>query len=542
MTVAVAVLWRTQSHFQLVAWWSANLLISGLRLADWRKFQNHNELEFDEAKAWLRTVTIYIGIGGFIWGFGAWSFLSADDIGILVYFLLTLIAVANGGTISYAAHYPATIAFTLPITLLTAHKLYLLDGDYTNLLALTTLAFLAFTVAIGRNYASTVGAAITLDVQNTELLSEAQLQRNLAQRANEDKSRFFAAVSHDLRQPLYAMGLLLESLGERLAGATQKELHRDIEHTHQAMADMFSSLLEVSQLDSATVHINRQAIDLDQLLSSLAAEFRPSAQRKNLNLEVIDVDLWVDSDPILLARVVRNLLSNAIKFSSDGKVVIDAREEHGAVVIKVSDNGCGIAQSEQDKVFSEYVQLNNPERDRNNGVGLGLAVVKRLCELLDIPIELDSALNIGTTFTLRLATALPGTAQAQLEHPHSSVVGLHVVLIDDDREIRDALSLLLGDQGCVVSVAATARGAIDAMRLINRPADIVLSDFRLGEDMNGIEAVREVRAATDHELPAVIITGDTDPSTRQEIRQAGLRVFYKPLSNDRLLNAIAEAV
>ena len=163
-----------------------------------------------------------------------------------------------------------------------------------------------------------MGAAITLGVENTELLAEIERKKRSAETANQDKSRFFAAVSHDLRQPLYAMGLLLESLGERLATSEQKTLHGNIERTHHAMADMFGSLLEISQLDAAAVQISRQAVFLDRIVGTLIEEFAPSAAQTKLKLEFTPTGAWVESDPVLLSRILRNLLSNAIKFTDAG--------------------------------------------------------------------------------------------------------------------------------------------------------------------------------------------------------------------------------
>lgn len=543
MGICVFVLWSSQAPAHLLTWLFLNVALSIVRLMDWSRHRSIDSLSLVEAQRWLSIITIAAFAGGSIWGAGAWFFLNAESITVLAFFLITLIGVINGSTVSYAAHFPMVVAFAAPVTLLAALKLSQLNIDYAGLLALTTIAFLVFTIVVGRNYSAAIENAITLDLKNSELLIEAKHQGELAAQANLEKSRFFAAVSHDLRQPLYATSLLLESLGERLTSIEQKKLHTDIERTHSAVSDMFSSLLEVSQLDSLAVEPNITSFPLSHVFESLSAEFEPSANKKGISLSVDATDAVTCTDRALLLRILRNLLTNAIKFTPGGYVEVAVIENRERITVRIIDTGIGIANHELKSIFSEYYQLDNPERDRSKGSGLGLAVVHRLGQLLSLPISVESTVGKGSCFTIELPKGDASAAHSETPKEYlSHFQGLHTIIIDDDKEVLHATGLLLGDHGCVVTAETTVSDALRTIESVVRPADIILCDYRLRDEQTGIQAIAEIRDAIDPFLPALLITGDTDPLIRQTAERDNIRLLYKPLSPNDLFNAIADLV
>lgn len=543
MGYMVAALWGTQPAPQLLAWWGSNALFAILRLASWRRAPPERAMDWHAARRWMRESTLANGLNGLIWGAGAWAFLDYGDTGLFIVFLLVLTSLTCGAALSLAAWFPSVVAFCVPTTLLAAARVYTLDFDQADLITASCFVYLAFVLGVARNYEKIVMAAITADLRNAHLLEQAAQQRDMLERVTAERASFFAAVSHDLRQPLYAMGLLLDGLRRRLSSDEQRQLHADIHRSHVALDELVSALLDISQVDAAGANVRITDFALDDLLDTLVAEFAPAAAARGIGLRFTPSTLWVRSDRLLLLRILRNLIGNAVKFTAAGQVALGATAAGDTVALTVQDTGCGIAPQDQERVFGEYVQLDTGARAGARGLGLGLAVVRRLCDLLGIELALDSAPGRGSRFTLRLARGEAAIAD-DADAPAAPFVhsGLHVVVIDDEADVRRAMGLLLSDYQCTVTCGDCAATVLTALSDTVRPVDVVISDYRLRDGSDGIAAVAAVRAALDPDLPALLITGDTDPGVGHAAAAAGLPLLYKPVAPRALLEAVAALV
>jgi CheY-like chemotaxis protein len=285
---------------------------------------------------------------------------------------------------------------------------------------------------------------------------------------------------------------------------------------------------------------------MELVLDKLRTSFGDTARLKGLRLRIRHTAVWVHSDPVLLHRILLNLLSNAVQHTARGSVLVACRPGAlpGTVHIQVRDSGVGIAPEHHKKVFEEFYQVENPERDRSKGLGLGLSIVDRSCTLLQHAIALRSALGCGSTFTLQLVRAQPeapqGNTLLQETHAVRDMHGMRVLLIEDDALGRAALKGLLQSWGCVVLEAATAEQALQHWSL-HTPADFIVSDYRLLGERNGVDAVQDLRARAGRAIAACVISGDTDASVKAQVAAAGLLLLQKPVKPAKLRGVLRHA-
>ena len=363
-----------------------------------------------------------------------------------------------------------------------------------------------------------------------------------AETANRAKTRFLASASHDLRQPIHALSLFSGSLLLRPMDARTAAIAEQIDKAVKSLASQLDALLDISRLDAGVIERSISSIDLPTLLSQLMDEFQPQAERKGLRLTLQGLEgSLVRTDPMLLQRILRNLVSNAIKYTEQGGVHLSVEPLGEKLRISVADTGPGIPESEQERVFEEFYQLNNPERDRSKGLGLGLAIVRRLTELLDIDLKLSSSLGSGSRFSVDIPvtrnTGVPSVEAAVQPGPLWRHV--QVLVIDDEEAIRLGMQTLLEEMGFTVETAASTALALEKAQGFT--PSIVLADFRLRGDDNGIRAIRSLRAIWP-ELPALLISGDTAPDRLREARDAGVELLHKPVNAVTLRESILKAV
>lgn len=362
-----------------------------------------------------------------------------------------------------------------------------------------------------------------------------------AEQANQAKSRFLAAASHDLRQPMHALGMFIATLARQPHAPESRHLIDQIDQAVSAMGDLLDSLLDISRLDAGIIEANPTGFALQSVFDRLASNFLDLAEAKGLELVIRHTSQWVTSDRILLERILGNLISNAIRYTKHGRILVATRRSHGHVRIEVRDSGMGIPLDAQQSVFQEFVQLHNPARDRSKGLGLGLAIVKRLTSLLGHQLTLKSRPGHGSTFALQVPHTQPVQQQHGMPMPlldEQSFAGLSVLIIDDDALVRESLASLLGSWGCLVSQDAGDQPPFSLLEdAVTRP-DIILCDLRLAGPMNGREMIGALRAYQGQAIPAAIITGDTDPETMHNAGETGLAVLMKPLRPAQLRTLI----
>ncbi len=376
-------------------------------------------------------------------------------------------------------------------------------------------------------------AALALQLRRT------QEARDAAEHADRAKSRFLAAASHDLRQPLHALGLFAAKLPDHVRDDAGTRLAERIGHSVDSLEGLLSSLLDVSKLDAGAIEPRPQPVALDALLARLADEFAPLALERGLKIAVVPTRRVVRSDPILLERILRNLVDNALKHTRSGGVVVGARPRGAQVSIEVHDSGPGIPASERERVFEEFYQLGNVERDRSRGLGLGLAIVRRLADLLGHRVEVDSQVGRGSTFRVVVdrddaAQAAPPAAP---DAPVASLAGRRVLVIDDEEEVRAGTETVLRSWGCEYVGAADADDALLAAS--GRAPDAIVADWRLAGGATGDEAIARVRGAFGKPIPAVIVSGASAPGDLARIKAAGMPLLHKPVAPAKLRSTLA---
>lgn len=361
------------------------------------------------------------------------------------------------------------------------------------------------------------------------------------------QNRFIAAASHDLRQPLHALGLYLSALHSHVWTKPGRAILENINRSTEALNQLLSSLLDISKLDAGVVDIDQQSFELDDLFEQLHQTFMPEAEERGLALEVQLSGLWVHTDRVLLDRIVRNLISNALNYTPTGSVTLQAEVEADMALLSVVDTGLGIPIEEQQAVFNEYYQLHNPERDRTKGLGLGLSIVRRLTRLLGIRLSVDSSEGNGTRFEMRLPLGEPQSLSTlkPAEPAHStanSMRGLTILVIDDERDVRDGMQTLLAQLDCQVIVADSAISARRQLIDYEIIPDLILADYRLRDEQTGDDAIEEVREELNEDVPAMIITGDTSPARLKEATASGFKLLHKPVAAEELFASIRQLV
>jgi signal transduction histidine kinase/CheY-like chemotaxis protein len=348
--------------------------------------------------------------------------------------------------------------------------------------------------------------------------------------ANLAKSRFLAAASHDLRQPLHALNLFVTQLRRETDQAEQARLVERIDASVAAMNELFSSLLDISKLDAGVVTPSVSDFPVDVLLKRIEMTFAAAAREKGLRLRVISNRAFIRSDFILLERILLNLVSNAIRYTVVGGVMVGCRRRGDALRIEVWDSGIGIPEDQRSSIFREFYQLPAAERDRSGGLGLGLAIVDRLCRLLGHPIELISQLGRGSRFVVVVATAPRRRLTEQpLETVTDQTMGKLVLVIDDDALVLDSMRGALKSWGCNVVTASSGAAALACLAELERTPDLIISDYRLADGDNGIRAIERLRKALSAPVPAFLISGDTAPERLREARASGYYLLHKPV-------------
>jgi len=392
------------------------------------------------------------------------------------------------------------------------------------------------------------GVVITFAVATERRHAEdaASTAQRQAELANVAKSRFLAAASHDLRQPLQTLVLLHGLLAKSAQGAKARELVERIDETLGAMSGMLNALLDINQIDAGTVNVDTSHFPVADLLDRMRGEFSYHAQAQGLQMHVAPCSLYIDSDPRLLEQILRNLLSNALKYTRHGKILLGCRRRPGVLSIEVWDSGIGIPEAELQAIFEEYHQLGNAARERSLGLGLGLSIVQRMAGLLGYPVRVRSVLGRGSVFSVDIPHVgserpsrplLDGAERGDGTAEGAQRTGV-VLVVEDDPEVRALLELVLVDEG---HRAVTAPSGVEALDLVTRGAvrpDLVLADYNLPGGLDGLQLAARVRANVHAELPVIILTGDISTKTLGAIALQKCVHLHKPVKLKELINVI----
>jgi two-component system, sensor histidine kinase len=365
-----------------------------------------------------------------------------------------------------------------------------------------------------------------------------RLAKAEAEKANMSKTRFLAAASHDLLQPLNAARLFVTALSERALRDKEREFVSHIDRALCSVESLLGTLLDISKLDAGAVSAEKADFVIGDLMLALADEYAPIAKEAGLELVVLPCCRVVRSDPALLSRVLRNFLSNAIRYTTSGRVLLGCRRRGRQVRVEVWDTGQGIPDGSAEEIFEEFRQLNHRERSQGRSFGLGLAIVKRISRVLDHPIGVRSKLGKGSVFFVdvpvgALPRALPRRDAAQAVPKDTLSLALAVV-IDDQENILDGMRELFLGWGCTTITAVDGRTAVLALARCERRPDIVIADYHLDDGSTGVAAVDEVRDVYGSAIPGLIITADRRPEVLEAIRRHGLHLLKKPVKPAKL--------
>jgi signal transduction histidine kinase/ActR/RegA family two-component response regulator len=428
----------------------------------------------------------------------------------------------------------------VPIRALQAGAVRIGGGDLGQSIAIDTGDELE---ALGDQFNS---MAARLQESYAGLESKVEERTRQLEAANQAKSRFIAAASHDLRQPLHALGLFVAQLHGRLRAAERSQLIGRIEDALSAMNELFSALLDISKLDAGATTVNITVFPVAQLLAHAETTFAGAAREKKLSFRALPSDAWVRSDFILLEQIVFNLVTNALRYTRSGGVLVGCRKRGDQLRIEVWDSGIGIAADQHDKIFGEFYRLGEPDRDRRAGLGLGLAIVDRLCRLLDHPIEVKSTVGKGSVFavTVTLAPANKRAIEASIvprsqpSLPHDKLV----LVIDDDPLVLEGMSGIFRKWGCRVITADSDSKALKGATERDDPPDLIISDYHLANGRTGIATIEWLRGELSAQIPAFLISGDTDPATLHEAKVKGFHLLHKPVDPMALRAMFNQAV
>lgn len=533
----VWVMWPRVDHAALIAWCAADVAVSILNVV--LAFSHRRcRPSIDEAPRWGRYYTWSSFITGVVWGCACMFFFVPDSAALQVFLYVYTIGQCTGSIILQPFWIESAYVLIATTLSLAALRLFMEDSVAYHGLAVFLLLGMGALLAIGHYAGKTARASIRLRFENLDLVERLRLENERAEMANRAKTRFLASASHDLRQPVHALTLFVSALKSETVSERARALHANVSASVDALTQLLNALLDISKLDANIVETNLEPCTLDEMLGLLHNEYAPQAQDRHLVFRLdAEPGLVVRSDRALLETMLRNLLSNALRYTQHGSVTLQASTEGARVCICVRDTGPGIPLEQQQAIFQEFVQLDNPERDRQKGLGLGLAIVHRLAGLLDHELGLQSAPGEGSVFSIRVGvdelSGVPAVGDMPGLDIDTELSGLCVLVIDDERDVRIGMREVLEQWGVRALLAASEDEALQLVTQTGTP-DVIIADFRLREGRTGAQAIAALRAMCGQEVAAMIVTGDTDPQRLREARDSGNTLMHKPVQPAKL--------
>ncbi len=554
--VVTVLFWTLTPPAVMALWMSAFALMLLMRMWVTLRFRRAVVQTRADWKHWLLLNNTGTLIAASLWGATGFIFYTRA-VGIQQTVLIVLIYTYCVVAIPVLSIQPrlylmfAALAF-LPMTA----RIFSGGDTYSYQLAGVLLLILAMTTLVARNYRQALQRIIELKVRSDGLLVQlrseklaADAARREAEVANRAKTQFFAAASHDLRQPLHAMGLFAEALRQKSHDEEVAQLVNSINSSVDALEGLFSELLDITRIDTGGVEVHPRHFEVADILRKLRLHFEPTAFEKGLALRLRGGSRVVQADPLLVERILRNLVSNAIRYTNDGTVLVGARRRGDKVLLQVWDTGVGIRPEERVRIFEEFYQVPNTEAvepHQRKGLGLGLAIVKRLADLMAAPLTVSSQPGSGTVFTLELpAGKAPRVEQVTVSGKGPlglTLDGKLIVVVEDEPVVRSGLEVLLKGWGASIasfdSVAQSRAWALATDPELVKP-DLLIVDYRLENGLNGVDAIKSLRARFGAAVPAIIVTGSTMSGHEKEAHEGNFHLLIKPVVPNKLRAMIA---
>jgi two-component system, sensor histidine kinase len=536
-------------HFTAMLYWlSVNVAMVTIReMIIYPKIREKRSQGRVKAQRIFTTITGFWLFSGLLWGWAGYFYLpGSEQIELMVAFIAVMVGITSGNIISFAPAVWIGLLFVTPTIMGFALRVYQYNFSILFYCMLFYLLYLFITMI---RVSKVVIHTISLDLKNQHLLQlvtaekqRAEAEKVKAERANQSKTEFMTSASHDLRQPLNSLGLFIFALKQKIhSGASDAlPLLEKVEQAHKSVSNMFSRMLEVSSVETGKISPQPTQVATNNVIESIVDEYSEQCLSKNIRIRYQPVKANLYTDELLFARIVRNLLDNAVKYTEQGEIVISEVQTEQFYKLDIRDTGIGIPVQELDKVFDEYHQVGNKRRDARQGLGLGLFITFRLCQLLGFKIDVSSVEGEGSCFSIRFATqqtTLPSAAHLHFE-ALPSFPGLHVLVVDDDPDILSGMQLILEQWQCEVQIAPDANSALRAAS--HSTPDILLLDYRLEETVTGLDTLKRIEEKLSKSIPAIFVTGEHLASSLTENELSRHRVLQKPVVPAELHSAIKQ--
>ncbi len=526
-------LWEIAPQETLLVWLGLQFFLFIVRSVSYLIYKRNFAAE--SAQRYALYFVIGAGLSGSLWGIGCAVFFPTQ-LEYQLFILFVLVGMGAGAVSSLTTYLPAFFAY-LPVSLIPVGiQFTFADGPIQLTLSVMLIVYVVALSYFSLNINRTLLQSLTLRFENIDLVEQLRQQKDEAEQANISKSKFLAAASHDLRQPLHALTLFTSVLDESIESPQVRKVVDQISASVKALKSLFNALLDISRLDAGVMQVEKADFNLQPMFEKLANDYNPQAKEKGLTITWPACSYAVHSDQNLCEQILRNYISNAIRYSNDGEIHIRCEAKDALVCIQVIDTGLGIAKEDQQAIFEEFHQLNNPERDRSKGLGLGLAIVQRTASLLGHSVGLKSRPGEGSTFFISIDQVRLSKTTAVVEAnvdvlPKNKVL---IVVIDDERSVREGTQSLLEAWGCDVMTAADKQEVMSKLRQKNQAPDGIIADYRLRENQTGIGVVQAIHAEYTRNIPALIVTGDTAVEHLREVNNSGFQVLHKPVATVKL--------
>ena len=551
-SLMVAMYWPLAPRGSMLAWTVVLALLLLLRLAHYLRFRRNPDADEATLREWRRSWKALVLLQASCWAVAVWLFWGLGTPYHRVALMLVIFSLGLASVQLLATQQRLYIAF---VCVLMLPAIVRIATDTTQpwhwqLAGILVLQFIALLV-MGRVQRSALDQVIRLKAHSETLAAQLQAEmgvseqaRRAAEAASRAKTQFFAAASHDLRQPLHAMSLFAEALRQRSHDDEVIKLVNSINASVDALEGLFSELLDITRIDTGGVEVRPADFAITDLFRKLRLHFEPTAFEKGLALRFRGEHHHVFADPLLVERILRNLVSNAIRYTEDGGVLVACRRRGTRLQLQVWDTGPGIREAERERIFEEFYQVPGsavPTASQKKGLGLGLAIVKRLAGLMNEPLALRSVPGRGTVFTLEVPTGRP-VPVASVSVPAKAPLGLTlegrlIVIVEDEPAVRGGLEVLLKGWGATVesfdTVAASAAWARQSDPALTRPA-LLIVDYRLEGGHTGVEAIAALRQVFGTAVPAIMVTGSTMTGHDAEAEKNDFHLLIKPVVPNKL--------
>ncbi len=528
-----------------VLWFGGMLLYCAVRLWHFHSLK-HEPITVDNVYGHGAFFVGFSFVSGAIWGVLGLILPILTDPYLMVLTAILLCGMVAGSVSFLSIYKPAYFAFAIPCAVPFALRCILSNQEVPVAIGILLLMFLAINLFHSHLTQVNVLNGIDLVLENKELIeklkyekSNADAARRLSDQNNRAKSRFLAAASHDLRQPLHAMGFFVEALRHERKPQKIHELSHKVGQTSEALRKLLTSLLDISKIEAGVVEPRRSHFILNEMLQEICQEYAGRAQRKGLSLDFIPCHQAVYSDKEMIGRILRNLVSNAIRYTERGFVKVSCETEADHMIIYVADSGAGIPDNCREDVFTEFFRINDDPDKESKGLGLGLSIVEGLCRLLDHKIDLQSEVGVGSVFSVKipLGQLQRVTAKADELEAWPRNLAANVLMLNSEDNSRESISKIMRIWGHKVADFKTGAEVMAFLRSQDFTPDLVISDVEL-KDVSGMEIIGAIRDKVDKKIPAIVMTGVGDGAEIDLIRSNGFSILQKPVQPAKLRSTV----